>query len=365
MPSSVYLPNGWQLPIALRIHLTGPGAGFILLWAYSSLWGILVLPAAMGDVDALRAAGTYIPVPGWLGPGASTYNPVPGWLGPGAWLAYWLTTLAALARARRALFVEKTPAVDGAEPDADEAWDPDLTASALFTLFAAVALLGDSRARAGIDANRLVLCAESLAVLAGLCTGYLGSVFWLGVVQGPGLREGCLSAPGPLMRTALRRLATYGVLLVGSASVLLVFSLRMNSHVLLTAARERGYAVLVYDTLYEGSIARLALFVLLEFVVKVAAVLSSLARGTSWCPRSVRRSPDPPLNHAPRRFDVPCHPHPLWHVPPEHGVARLGPTPHGDPGHAVVPELGHFDTRAGPACAARHSGPRRGRPGIL
>jgi hypothetical protein len=354
MPSSVDRPVG-EPSVAFCINLTElgstlMGAGFFFLWFYCVFSSTLALPTALGHVHALRASGAY--------------NPVPGWLGPGAWLAYWLTTLTALARAARALFSERTLATESTEPDADEAWDPDLTASALFTLFASVALLGDSRARADIEPNLLVLCAESLAVLAGVCTGYLGSGFWLGVLLDSPPREVRLSAPGPLVRTALRRIATYSVLLVGSASVLLVFSLRMSSSALLTAARERGSrAVLVYDTL--GSIARLAVYLLLEFAFRMAAVAAIFASGTSQCPRTVRPSPSPALKDAPRQSDAPGHFRLRRPVHPKHLVARLGPARHGHPGHPVFPELGRLDLGAGSACAARHSGPRRSRPGVL
>jgi hypothetical protein len=334
-----------------------PGAAFVLLWAYSVFYSTLALPLALRHVDALRAAGTY--------------NPVPGWLGPGAWLAYWLTTLAALARAARALFRERAepPPDDGAPPAADDAWDPDLTASALFTLFAAVALLGDSRRSAEIGPNLLVLCAEALAVLAGMCTGYLGSACWLAVLLDQPLREVRRAAPSPLVRTARRRVATYGVLLVGSASVLLVFSLRMSmrSPAPLAAARERGSrpAILVYDTFCEGSVARLAVFLLFESVARMAAALAHFARGASPRPRAVRRPPDPPLTDACRRSAALGRLHLRRHVPPERAVARPVPAPHGHPGHALVPELGRLGPGAGPAYAARHSGPRGGRPAVL
>jgi hypothetical protein len=352
MPSSVDPP-----PIALKIHLTGlgaflPGAAFVLLWAYSVFYSTLALPLALRHVGALRAAGTY--------------NPVPGWLGPGAWLAYWLTTLAALARAARALFNERenTPADDGG---ADDAWDPDLTASALFTLFAAVALLGDSRRSADIAPNLLVLCAEGLAVLAGLCTGCVGSFFWLAVLLDLPPREIRWAAPGPLVRTALRWAATYGALLVGSASVLLVFSLRMSSPELLAAARGRGSrpAVLVYDTFCEGSVARLAGFLLFESVARTAAALAHFARGGSLRPCRVRRPPDPPLTDACRRWVALGRLHLRRHVLPKHAVARPWSAAHGHPGPALVPELGRLRPGARPAYATRYSGPRGGRPAVL
>jgi hypothetical protein len=204
-------------------------AGYVS-WAFLALprvWGLVMTP---DGVDELRASGSY--------------NDVPGWLGPGAWLAYCVTTYTALARALYAvhaawrLGVETPELPDGERPDvkdgADEVWDPDLTISALFTLLARVALLAKSRTGVDVDANLLILSAVGVAVVDGFCVGQLGSVLWLSVLWRVQRRLPAdrLLAQDPQGRTALRRLAAYFMLALGSTSVLFVFNRRMGTRAL-------------------------------------------------------------------------------------------------------------------------------------
>jgi hypothetical protein len=261
----------------------GYAAGYTL-WAFLALRRVLALVVTQDGVDELRASGSY--------------NDVPGWLGPGAWLAYCVTTYTALARALCALRAESRLRVErlgkgaarAADPDAqhpvldawledivlavvagvsgdtaaetdaadgaDDVWDPDLTTSALFTLFAWVALLANSREQADADANLLVLAAVGVAVVAGFCVGQLGSVLWLSVLWRVVRR---LPSPrrvvqDPQGRTALRRLAVYGALAVGSMSVLFVFNLRMGTRALSpTNTRGRAPFLLSLDVDFGGN----------------------------------------------------------------------------------------------------------------
>jgi hypothetical protein len=239
MPSSVpeTLPpspkaRSPRLRQALPTWITRRALRYIVgyaLWAcLAVLWRLHALVRTPDGVDALRASGGY--------------NAVPGWLGPGAWLAYCATTYTTLARALYAIRAASrirsaAPALPGAEHDADdgadEAWDPDLTTSALFTVFAWVALLSGSRTRADVDANVLVLSAEGVAVVAGFCVGHLGSVLWASVLWRLPRPTGRLCAPdSQLARTALRRLVTCAVLATGSAGVLFIFNRRMAARAL-------------------------------------------------------------------------------------------------------------------------------------
>jgi hypothetical protein len=196
-------------------------------WGLLALDRILHLVAKPDGVDNLRASGIY--------------NAVPGWLGPGAWLAYCVTTYTALARAVAAIRAATRIRVEvavlqdiepGPDDDADEVWDPDLTTSALFTVFAWVALLSGSRGSADVDANMLVLSAIAGAVAVGFFVGQLGGVLWVSVLWRLQLPTGQLPSPCPLARTAFRRLMIYFVMALGSASVLLVFNRRMGTRVL-------------------------------------------------------------------------------------------------------------------------------------
>jgi hypothetical protein len=89
-------------------------------------------------------------------------------------------------------------------------WDLDLTTSDLFTLFAWVALLANSRTVVDVDANLLVLSAIGVAVVDGFR----------------------LLAQDPQGRAALRRLAVYSMLALGSTSFLFVFNRRMGTRAL-------------------------------------------------------------------------------------------------------------------------------------
>jgi hypothetical protein len=268
--SGIYRRLGWRLCCGVLCMLSV----FNMLWTYCVLFGIINLTFVLKSINETRASASYFFL--------SYLNTVPGWLGPGAWLAYWITTFTAIARALRTMFGVHMPAFEDFESnavvDADEVWDPDLTTSVLFTLFAWVALLAHSRSSAEIRRNLLVLYAENVAVVAGLCVGYLGTVFWSIVLFRLELLDGRLSTQNPRVRTALRRFATYGVLLMGSANVLLVFNLRMDTPVYYKDIREiHSSKILVYDDFRGGSIARLSVFVFFEFALKTAALVTVLA----------------------------------------------------------------------------------------